>query len=223
MKGRAPLLSEAQSLSAVSQFNAGKPAADIAREFGVGRHIVYKLLGRHGLQPSKNQQYPVGKPKEASNLMAMPSEALAVRLYLSGLSQQQVAADLGVSQAWVSRQLTAAGVERRGHKRAGAAHGAWKGGRIKVDGYWRVWLAEDDPMRAVADASGYALEHRLMMSRHLGRPLRQTETVHHIDGDRGNNRISNLQLRQGQHGNGVALRCRCCGSTDLEPVQLEGH
>lgn len=37
-------------------------------------------------------------------------------------------------------------------------------------------------------------EHVLVMEKHIGRKLNANEVVHHIDHDRGNNDISNLQL-----------------------------
>ena len=78
----------------------------------------------------------------------------------------------------------------------GCSH--WKGGR-KVDkqGYSWIWL----PMHPKT-VGGYVAEHRLIMERHVGRPLFTGETVHHKNGDKQDNRIENLELRVGNHGKG---------------------
>lgn len=49
------------------------------------------------------------------------------------------------------------------------------------------------------------LEHRYVMEQHIGRPLTDEETVHHIDGDRQHNNISNLELCATNHGPGQAV------------------
>jgi hypothetical protein len=49
-----------------------------------------------------------------------------------------------------------------------------------------------------SDKRGVILEHRLIMSKKLKRPLKENEIVHHINENKSDNRIENLQLFNSQ-------------------------
>ena len=75
-------------------------------------------------------------------------------------------------------------------KCSGSNHPSWKGGRRKSGKYIMI-LQHSHPF---CDVSGYIMEHRLVMEKHLGRYLQKEELVHHIDGNPTNNDIKNLKL-----------------------------
>lgn len=59
-------------------------------------------------------------------------------------------------------------------------------------GYWYVPVVAEE--RWLVDGETQIGEHRLVMARQLGRPLEDDEVIHHLNGDRTDNRLSNLEL-----------------------------
>lgn len=73
--------------------------------------------------------------------------------------------------------------------RCGEKASNWKQGKTKIEG--RKYIYKKGHKNATVNKI-YIAEHRLIMSEKLGRPLKRTEVVHHINGDYLDNRIENL-------------------------------
>ena len=65
------------------------------------------------------------------------------------------------------------------------------------NGYYLIYIPGKN-----GEAPRELLEHRYVMEQHIGRELLPQETVHHVNGDRGFNNISNLELFSSRHGPG---------------------
>jgi hypothetical protein len=76
------------------------------------------------------------------------------------------------------------------HIKRGKNSHAWKKGKISVNGYLKIKVLGHPK----SDCREYVFEHILVMEKHLKRYLLPAEKVHHIDGDKSNNKISNLML-----------------------------
>lgn len=71
-------------------------------------------------------------------------------------------------------------------------------GKLNPDGYKLVWA----PSHSECCRPNWALEHRKVMSDYLDRPLRDNENVHHVNGVKDDNRLSNLELWVSSHPSG---------------------
>jgi len=94
----------------------------------------------------------------------------------------------------------------------------YPGKYVNADGYHFIWM----PDHPNAMGKKYVSAHIYAMSEYLGRPIdTKNESVHHIDGDHGNNEITNLQLRKRFHGKGQKWQCGDCGSHNILASELD--
>lgn len=91
----------------------------------------------------------------------------------------------------------------------GSNSNVWRGGRVIKNGYIYIKISPNHPFyEAMATSTGYVAEHRLVMAEHLGRPLKDTEIVHHRNSLKTDNRIENLELFVSYVEHGKALQQR---------------
>ncbi len=201
----------------VADYAAGMRSGELSAKYGINRKTVTIVVKRCGAQV-RDQRSASGRPVVDPNSY-VPA---VLELRAKGFSQQRIGQEVGICQSTISRVLIQNGLHTRLPVLKGGNHGSWKGGRVTTgEGYIGVRVTHDDMMASMAVRSGYVLEHRLVMARHLGRPLHDGESVHHINGDRTDNRLENLQLRQGKHGKGTVMCCADCGSRRIVHRELD--
>lgn len=109
--------------------------------------------------------------------------------------------------------------------RKGLGNLKWKGGRsFRPSGYItvRVYDYPGDNGRGRS-----VNEHVYVMAKHLGRPLRAGENVHHKNGQRDDNRIENLELWSSSQPSGQRIEDKTAWALQwlrvYAPEELRGH
>ena len=129
------------------------------------------------------------------------------KMELAGMSEQEIATVLGITRQYLHRvrckmnwpQTTRSdkGVERIPAEEKKRRRREYM---KKYFGEYRKANPDKFKYKAIRIGNKIVKEHRYKMEQHLGRKLLRSEIVHHIDGNRLNNSIENLEIMsQGEH------------------------
>ena len=103
-----------------------------------------------------------------------------------------------------------------GRYKSGSEHPWWKGGKYidKHSGYVYV-LCRNHPRCTI---NGYVAEHILVMEKKLGRRLSTSDSVHHINKIKTDNRVENLRVySKSQHSR---IHTNPWNLIDYDPINL---
>lgn len=158
----------------------------------------------------------------------LPRETIQALLD-AGKTMRQMVEELGLKRGLLQKWMRLYGIkltkeQQCGRLRRGTDHHKFSGYEKDSNGY--RYLAAT-PGHMSADQCGYVPEHRLVIERLLGRELTHSETVHHVNFSKKDNRIENLILfRSGsQHAKFHKWMELCgayaIGAVDEKPMALE--
>lgn len=202
-RDNASKFTSSKSASIRAEYEAGKSFADLIEKYGGTFHSIKSAIKRSG-----GKLIPVTPERTGDEVNKI------LEMHKMGISQMRISLAMGRSQSLVSRILKENGYIFSPF--TGEKNSQWKGGRMMhPSGYVLVKHDGNNTFSSMCNNAGYIMEHRLVMARSIGRPLRKDETVHHINNDKLDNRLENLQLRQGKHGKHSVMVCLDCGSHNL--------
>lgn len=118
--------------------------------------------------------------------------------YANGGSLYSLQADYGFKPTTIWHAFKRYGYKMRTPKQAGPIQGAKRSG----DNHWlrkspKAAKTGTYRSRRIVDEDGLSHKRRvhvILMEQHIGRRLQRNEVVHHINGNKHDNRIDNLQL-----------------------------
>ncbi len=185
-----------QSENKLPEFNSGLPpvlyATSAASLFGDGtmiRRVCCICEKEFWVYPSAIKR---GRSKCCSLKCANQSISQSLKGRIRPAEIGRKISNTKIKMGYIASESTRKKISKnRKGKCMGLDNCNWKGGRIKdTEGYIFV-LNRNHPF---ARKSGYILEHRLVLEKHLGRYLQPEEIIHHINEIVDDNRIGNLRL-----------------------------
>lgn len=168
-----------ESNQIIEDYKNGLSASSIAKNHNCGISCVYYLLHKNKIKirpagfQKEHEFYPGGilfkKGQKPWNTGLTKETDERVKLLIEKMNHTKI-----INNSYV-----------KGNK-----HYNWKGGRY-CDGRYNYIL---NPNHLRAKKDGYVAEHMLVIEKKIGRPLKEGEVIHHIDGNKTNNNPDNLLL-----------------------------
>ena len=146
-----------------------KSTLKIAKKYGVSKKCILNYMDQFGISRQRDL-IPIDKVR-----------ALAAK----HMSAPEIAKELGFTPTGISKIARENNIP--------IIDKFHKGYIITHNSYVMVRLIKEINHPA-ADSKGYVRLHRLIMENHLGRTLEPDELVHHINGNKLDNRVENLEL-----------------------------
>lgn len=189
------VLTDEQAKDLRAEYDAGSSLQKLATSHGYPHAAVRRAIESLG-----------GVRRRGPGAAAFTSEQRQeiARRFIAGETQRDLARVFGCGESTIARALRLEGIAAGAHGQKGERHHGWKGGkRLNENGYVMIRVAPDDEIgQAMGPQNGYLLESRLVMARHLGRPLFADEFVHHGPRGKEDNTIDNLELWTTHHPKG---------------------
>lgn len=160
---------------------------EIAKIIGCKQRNIYTRLHEQGI-PLRGVKEGFRKITRAKYLHLLDD---IKKMIEDKRTKPEIAESLGISTDTVTSVIRAFDLPRtKSEWTKRERHPNWKGGYKSYHGYIRVRVY-DHPYAA---SDGYIPLHRKLVEDRLGRYLKPDEIVHHIDGDKSNNELSNLMV-----------------------------
>lgn len=158
------------------------------------KQVDCKMCGESFVSYNPNPQFCTNRCRGDSLKHHISVEKM-IDLYESGMTQEEVAKELGTTQKVVWKRMKEIGYEARvafKRNQYGESNDSWQGGRtIQSNGY--VYIKSVGHPKALVQGD-YVLEHRLAVEEVIGRYLEEGEVVHHINGKKDDNHPENLYI-----------------------------
>lgn len=149
-----------------ADYNSLRSMAKIAKKYGVSKKCIMNYMNRFGIKRTR-KTVPIDEVRS---------------LAASGCSATEIGRMLGFTASAISKAARKNGIHIKDPYH--------KGYILTHNGYIMV----KKPDHPQCDTKGYVRLHRLIMEEAIGRFLRPDEVVHHVDGNKLNNRLENLRI-----------------------------